>query len=291
MKKFRKVIAIIVATAISLSYVANAQVSINTDGSDPDTSAMLDVKSTDKGLLPPRMTTSQRDAIGSPADGLVIFNTTTECLEFCNDNAWTQLRGGVIPTVTNITTGEIWMDRNLGASRVATASDDAYAYGDLYQWGRYTDRHEYRGSTTTATKATTAVPNAGNTWDGLFITEDIEPRYWLTYQDNTLWQGVSGTNNPCPSGFRIPTEAEWDAERLSWASNNPAGAFGSVLKLTVGGYRCYEGGSPLNVGSRGYYWSSTVGGIYASFLFFESGYTSVAYYYRATGHSVRCIKD
>ncbi|MFT7002526.1 MAG: hypothetical protein ACJAVW_003569 [Spirosomataceae bacterium] len=48
--------------------------------------------------------------------------------------------------VTNPTTGKIWMDRNLGATRVATSSTDAYAYGDLYQWGRATDGHTLRTS-------------------------------------------------------------------------------------------------------------------------------------------------
>ncbi len=54
----------------------NAQsVSINSDGSSPDASAMLDIKSTTKGLLFPRMTQAQRTAIASPATGLLVFQT------------------------------------------------------------------------------------------------------------------------------------------------------------------------------------------------------------------------
>jgi hypothetical protein len=52
-----------------------AQVAVNNDDSSPDNSAMLDVKSTSKGLLVPRMTAVQRDAIASPATGLLIFCT------------------------------------------------------------------------------------------------------------------------------------------------------------------------------------------------------------------------
>jgi uncharacterized protein (TIGR02145 family) len=59
-----------------------AQMSVNSDGSPPDNSAMLDVKSTIMGLLPPRMTTAQRDAISNPAAGLTIYNTDLNCLEF-----------------------------------------------------------------------------------------------------------------------------------------------------------------------------------------------------------------
>ena len=53
----------------------HAQVAVNTDGSAPDASAMLDVKSTVKGLLAPRMTLVQRTAIVNPATGLMIYQT------------------------------------------------------------------------------------------------------------------------------------------------------------------------------------------------------------------------
>lgn len=270
-----------------------AQVAINTDGTNPNASAMLDVKSTDAGLLPPRMTTAERDAISYPADGLVIFNTTSNCLEFYAGGYWIETSGiANAPTVTNPETGETWMDRNLGASQVATSSTDDAAYGDLYQWGRATEGHESRTSSNTSTNATTAVPNAGNSWDGLFITEGSSPKDWLIPQDNTLWQGEGGTNNPCPSGFRIPTEAEWDAERASWGSQNAAGAFGSVLKLTVGGDRSRINGSIVNIGNSGYYWSSTVNVTNACNLYFNSSsaYTNNCLV-RAYGFSVRCIKD
>jgi len=50
-----------------------AQVGINTDGTAPDGSAMLDVKSTTMGVLVPRLTKTQRDAIATPATGLIVF--------------------------------------------------------------------------------------------------------------------------------------------------------------------------------------------------------------------------
>ena len=52
-----------------------SQVSISTDNSSPDPSAMLDVKSTSKGLLPPRMTHAQMNTISNPANGLIIYCT------------------------------------------------------------------------------------------------------------------------------------------------------------------------------------------------------------------------
>ena len=50
-------------------------------GSTPDPSAVLDMQSTDKGFLLPRLSTAERNAIVNPAHGLVIFNTGTLCLE------------------------------------------------------------------------------------------------------------------------------------------------------------------------------------------------------------------
>jgi hypothetical protein len=54
----------------------------------PNASAVLDVSSTTKGFLPPRMTTAQRDAISTPPAGLVIYNTSTNVLNFYNGSAW-----------------------------------------------------------------------------------------------------------------------------------------------------------------------------------------------------------
>lgn len=59
-----------------------AQVGINTDNSAPDPSAMLHVKSTTKGMLTPRMSVVQRDAISNPAYGLLIFCTDNNAFYF-----------------------------------------------------------------------------------------------------------------------------------------------------------------------------------------------------------------
>jgi len=67
--------------------------------SAPDPSALLDIDSTTQGLLPPRMTTTQRDAVSSPATGLGVFNTTTNQPEFFNGSVW-QSGGGLGYTLT-----------------------------------------------------------------------------------------------------------------------------------------------------------------------------------------------
>ena len=188
--------------------------------------------------------------------------------------------------VINPVTGIIWMDRNLGAMQVATSSDDADAYGDLYQWGRGADGHEKRTSQTISTLSSSDTPG-----HDMFITINSGNYDWRSPQNNNLWQGVNGTNNPCPAGFRIPTSAEWDAERASWSSNNSAGAFASALKLPVAGLRYYTTGLHSPVGSGGYYWSGTVSGAYAQHLYLSSGNAYMLSSYRANGLSVRCIKE
>lgn len=71
-----------------------AQVAVSTDGSSADASAMLEVKSTDKGFLPPRMTEAQRDAISNPVEGLVIYQTDeTTGLYLYDGSAWSALSG------------------------------------------------------------------------------------------------------------------------------------------------------------------------------------------------------
>jgi hypothetical protein len=105
-----------------------------------------------------------------------------------------------------------------------------------------------------------------------------------------LWQGLTGINNPCPIGFRLPTEIELEAERQSWTLNTSTGAFNSILKLTNGGARYPDGG--LNfVGADGRYWSSTVSTNQSRFLFFMSTNSYNNTTVRASGHSVRCIKN
>ena len=202
---------------------------------------------------------------------------------------WVTLAGVAVlgPTdVYNPATGKVWMDRNLGASQVATASDDGQAYGDLYQWGRLPDGHEKRKSGTTSSLSSSNIPGHGD-----FLISTESPFDWRQPQNHNLWQGANGISNPCPDGYRLPTEAEWEAERDSWNLNNETGAFASPLKLPVAGHRLRENGSLDRVDFFGYYWSGTVNGTSSWSLSFHGFNASVFSGSRANGHSVRCIKD
>ncbi|MBU0765652.1 MAG: immunoglobulin domain-containing protein [Bacteroidetes bacterium] len=70
---------------------------INTAGSPPDASAMLDVSSTTQGMLIPRMSEAERELIGSPAEGLIIYITDCDCYNFYNGTNWMEWCGECIP--------------------------------------------------------------------------------------------------------------------------------------------------------------------------------------------------
>ncbi len=216
---------------------------------------------------------------------LFIFSCENEVTITPEDN-WLRDTQTQVVEVTNPATGKTWMDRNLGASRAATSSNDAEAYGDLYQWGRGADGHQVRTSGTTTTLSSSDTLGHGN-----FIISNIQTLDWRTPQNDNLWQGLNGTNNPCPAGYRLPTEAELDAERQSWSTDNAAGAFASPLKLPVARHRSYSDGSLYSSGSYGVYWSSTVDGTYSRFMRIDSSRGSMGSSHRANGFSVRCIKD
>ena len=181
-----------------------------------------------------------------------------------------------------------WLDRNLGASRVATSYNDSQSYGDLYQWGRLTDGHEKRNSGNTSTLSSTDVPGHSN-----FILTDSSSPDWRVPQNDNLWQGTNGINNPCPPGWRLPTNTELDTERQSWSTNNRDGAYASLLKLpTTGFYR--QDGSVRNAGWTANYWSSDVYGVMMGRswnLRFTANISSISYDMRGVGHPVRCIRD
>jgi len=194
---------------------------------------------------------------------------------------------GQYGTVVNPVTGKVWLDRNLGATQVATSSTDAASYGDLYQWGRGADGHQERTSSTTTTQATNWLAGGGS-WNGSFI---IEIANWLSTGETHMWSGTAAENNPCPSGFRIPTNAEWEQERLTWLSNDATGAFGSPLKLPAAGGRNVSDGLLSSVSSVGASWSSTVESTGARGLAFLNNDAAMVANERGEGFSVRCIQD
>jgi uncharacterized protein (TIGR02145 family) len=183
--------------------------------------------------------------------------------------------------------GNCWLASNLGTANIATAYNDSSAYGAYYQWGRLADGHQVSTSDTTSTNSSGDVPGHDD-----FITEGPYPYDWRVPQNDNLWQGVDGTNNPCPEGWRIPTQTEWATLVSDEEITNYTTAYSSSLKLTVAGRRSNSDGSLLNQGSFGFYWSSSPDSIYADYLdFSSSGVSTTGRTNRSYGVSARCLKN
>ncbi|MDT7830910.1 FISUMP domain-containing protein [Flavobacteriaceae bacterium S356] len=287
-----------------ISFNTWSQVGVGT--SNPDASAALEISSTTKGVLLPRMTKAQMEAITSPAEGLLVYCTDCDPKGMYIFNGISYIASSTgVPSGFNentdvvSTTGKIWMDRNLGASQVATSLTDHLGYGSLFQWGRAADGHEVINWTSSTTSdgaeqaRETAITSATDTpGHDDFITNILN---WRSTPNNNLWQGVGGTNNPCPTGYRVPTNQELNAERAAFSTNDAAGAFASPLKFTLSGFRLTSTGALNSVGTAGYYWSSTASGVLLGrslrMLITSSNVSTGSTSEAGVGASVRCIKE
>jgi len=229
-----------------------------------------------------------------------------------------------------------FMCYNLGASASVqnlTPTDQANAaaadnYGDLYQWGRIGDNHQIRTSGTVAgpmsganLDATTGQVIGANA--GKFITNDTTPYDWRNPQRDTLWYNSGKTvNDPCPSGWRVPTATELQSivngnttqvtsipaagtsglisgNKWVWSNTTtpgwlitPTGSTTPTLFLPAAGYRYGNTGAINYEGTSGYYWSSSVNSTNAYLLNFASTNLGPGYTFnRASGLSVRCVSE
>ena len=91
---FKLFIAFLIVNC-QLSIASYAQVAINTDNSNPDASAMLDIKSTTQGVLIPRMTTTQRSLISAVA-GLMVYDTDLKSLVYFDGTSWMSFRSAIV---------------------------------------------------------------------------------------------------------------------------------------------------------------------------------------------------
>ncbi len=199
--------------------------------------------------------------------------------------------------------GNVWLQQNLGASKVADSMRDVNAYGDLFQWGRWDDGHQLRTSTVAQTSTLTANNPAGLGSGSInFYRSNPSPEWWSGGTPGTdTWREApaSATNgiDPCAAigaGWHTPDSSDWG--RLIRAENitNPATAFSSNLKLTLAGTRTTFG-SMSNEGVAGAYHSRTLHGTSMSAQYLQihantNNINNTVAGPRSYGRTCRCIE-
>ncbi len=280
-------------------------IAITPDGSLADTSAMLEVKSTEKGFLMPRMTTAGRDAIANPAEGLMIYNTDDNEINFFDGTSWMSLTppswtcgddltdardGKVYGTV--LIGSQCWMKENLNIGTRIDGANDQTDNGTIEKYCYDDDE------------------NNCDVYGGLY--------QWDEMMQYVTTEGVQGI---CPTGWHIPTDEEWkilegnadtqygvgdpewdgtsyrgyDAgKRLKtttgWHQNSGTNAVG--FSALPGGYRYTDGGFYL-LGDECHWWSATAYGSSGAW-FRNLSYDNakvLRYHFSVLGYSVRCLRD
>jgi len=207
---------------------------------------------------------------------------------FILDDGIINHNGTTYKTVTSPYTGRVWLDRNLGASQVCTSFDDVACYGDYYQWGRAHDGHQVSISSNTPILAN----DVSSVGDGNFITSAND---WASVDSNGSlrafnWSKSDGTS-VCPSGFRVPTLSELQAETVDNNVTNRDTAFSNFLKLPSAGFRAKASGVMISENNKGALWVSSVYGSNSRSMYFDINSANDNTVKRASGRSVRCIKN
>lgn len=292
-------------TSIQDNRTENAEAKVGI-GTPTNKKGILVLEDTDKAMVLP-LVQKPYYAIEDPVAGTMAYDPDEQILAAFNGEKWyfwgaqntfkcgddvtfdyngQQVTYGTVESAG----GQCWMDRNLGATQVATSLNDSDAYGDYFQWGRDADGHQNKNSGVTTTTSSTDDPGHGD-----FIKVAEQGMNWRVPKNDDLWQGSEGINNPCPAGFRIPKLAEWQLEANSWSLQDSQGAFDSDLKLTVPGGRVDRQATMYKVGETGWYWSSDIDpqnpDLALDIVFNDSGVDNHRQGGRADGLSVRCIKD
>jgi uncharacterized protein (TIGR02145 family) len=301
---------ILLAVLLNTGLSVTAQIAISTDGSAPDSSAMVDVNSNAKGVLPPRMTTVQMSAINNPVAGLIVYNIDSADYFGFNGSRWIPFWGnqnGSIPpcgtpisyegqTYNTILIGtQCWMAENLnvGIRIDGTASPDSSAI----------EKYCYSDS-----------EDSCDVYGGLYTYGE------MLNGDNPTSGNVQGI---CPPGWHIPTDTAWktlesylgmsivDVNKTGWRGTSE----GNMLKETgtihwasdsgttnSSGFTALGGGqrtssSPYfsDLKLKGYWWAANDDGAksIAWGRILSSSHSDVNRdrYQKGNGQSVRCLRD
>ena len=190
---------------------------------------------------------------------------------------------------------QIWMDRVLGAHQAATSATDELARGSFFQWGRESDGHEiivYNGDTPQNARNINGFLDIQATGTSAGHNQMITTHTNWTSSTASLWQGASGINNPCPTGYRVPTEVELNALNTYMGSPALPDLYDPETKFISTGHTWHVDSTVYNVNTGLYLWTSTSNAQNnASRLRYTNVGNQIASETKAYAFSIRCIKD
>ncbi len=282
---------ILIVYLLLVSVSGRAQVGVGT--ATPAKSAQLEVNSpdNDKGLLIPRMTAAQRTEIGSPAEGLMVYQTNAPIgFYFYKGGFWTRLsetttypNGTATPVLTICC--QSWMTKNLDVDRYRNG-DPIPKITDPAAWG------------------------ALSTGAYCYYNND-SATYAATYGKLYNSYAVNDPRGLAPEGWHIPTDFEWttlenclggaavaggamkEIGTTHWVTPNTGATNISGFTGLPGGFRNQQGAF-FNVGLNGYWCSSTEGSTTTAWyrwLFYNAGNIDRVNTSKKNGFSVRCLRD
>jgi uncharacterized protein (TIGR02145 family) len=305
-----KKLSCLLLVSIVLSFASYAQ-NIGIGTQTPDSSALLELSSNSKGFLPPRMTTIERNAINNPAVGLMIYNTTTDCVEIFSKGRWQQMFCGTVDSSLLVDTtavtdidgntyptvkicNQTWMAKNLDVAR--------YRNGDIIPQVR--NRSEWANLTT-----------------GAWCWYNNDSANGAIYGRLYNWYAVNDPRGLAPQGWHVPSDAEWnvlikcldvDADTIClncWQNTNAGGALKSTtgwntpnigatnnsgFSALPGGFRD-SNGDYYYLNSCGLWWLSSWGNLSGAWMRNlcndVEGLFRGDYHFKSIGFSIRCVKD
>ena len=220
----------------------------------------------------------------------------------------------------------VWAPVNCGykaATIDGAKPDKGFPYGKLYQWGRKygqgysaasdSEPYIYLGPVTYEIGQNKSI-------DVYFYTSESDPSDWIDIPDDSMWNSgtedapVKTANDPCPSGWRVPTYSELNVlitDHSDWTTNDgqrgyyysgvltttvydthPLGEDKPQVFLPAAGYRNGRSGSAMHRDSEAFYWSSRPSDNNTSHLLFSiESIVDMRNYSRGDGYPVRCVQE
>lgn len=297
MRSFSLFVALLLLSGSELS----AQVGINADNSLPDNSAMLDIKSTNTGLLIPRMTQNQIALITSPANGLQVYCTTDQKLYLFTGSHWKEVAFGSAIIVPPFTCGNPFSDaRDSKTYNTVVIGTQCWFAQNLNVGARINGTLSQTNNGIFEKYCYNDDENNCTVYGGLY--------QWDEAMQYSTTEGVMGI---CPTGWHLPTDAEWttltdflggegmaggkmkEAGTAHWSSPNTGATNSSGYTVLPGGCRYYSGNfTYLTIIAP--FWSSSQ--IYASYawhryLYYDNESVTRHEYNKQDGLAIRCLKD